>query len=96
VFFNVGTRCIPIGCEGPILRSGMSGTEVVSCYLVCMLLRVAIISTIRSPDVNHSFISLIFAASFVHLNQSFLVALISGAGSSCSASLAALSADSLP
>jgi hypothetical protein len=37
VFFDVGTRCIPIGCKGPILRSGMSGTKVVGCYLVCML-----------------------------------------------------------
>jgi hypothetical protein len=35
VFFDVGTRCIPIGCEGPILRSGISGTEVVG-YLFCI------------------------------------------------------------
>jgi hypothetical protein len=54
------------------------------------------ISTIRSPDANHSFLSFVFDASFVHLNQSLSVALISGAGSSCSASLAALSTDSLP
>jgi hypothetical protein len=33
VFFDVGSRCRPIGCERPILRSGISGTEVVDCYL---------------------------------------------------------------
>jgi hypothetical protein len=121
VFFDVGTRCIPIGCEGPILRSGMFDTEAVGSYLVCVLpsglcspiqflkpalgpvgsvrrfwvslyfFRFGFISTIRSPDANHSFLSFFFAAFFVHLNQSFLVALISGDGSSCSASLAALS-----
>jgi hypothetical protein len=36
-FFDVGTRCISVGCEETILRSGMSGTEAVGCYLVCML-----------------------------------------------------------
>jgi hypothetical protein len=36
-FFDFGTRCIPKGCEGPILRYGMSATEIVGCFLVCML-----------------------------------------------------------
>jgi hypothetical protein len=36
VFFDVGTRCIPIGCEGLILKSDMSCTESVCFCQPCV------------------------------------------------------------
>jgi hypothetical protein len=58
VFFDVGTRCIPFGCEGPILRYGMSDTEVVGCYLVCML-----------PSVGKLFELLVYKHMFKDLKR---------------------------